>query len=337
PLIGENRLIVYLGLLSINTNPISSVKKIWNTYPSLISFNSADLVFKIAPRINAAGRLAHAKIAVEFLLSADGDEKSVFSDIESLNNERKSLDEDITNEALFQLSKTPATRFTNVVYSPDWHKGVIGIVASRIIEEFYKPTIVFSGDGDLITGSARSVKEFDIYEILNQLNHYFTRFGGHKYAAGLTMKREILEDFSKDFEKLVADNMSKEVRQKKISIDVDLTLEKLFQNLNKNGVPKLMRIIKQMEPFGPSNPRPVFCFKKLYFKTPPRIVGRKHIKFLFTDFQQAKHIGGIWFNSAEKLQKINQLNKADVVGSVVENYYNNQMSLQLNIKDVKPS
>ena len=180
PLIGENRLIVYLGLLSINTNPISSVKQIWNTYPSLISFNSADLVFKIAPRINAAGRLAHAKIAVEFLLSADGDETSVFSDIESLNNERKSLDEDITNEALFQLSKTPATRFTNVVYSPDWHKGVIGIVASRIIEEFYKPTIVFSGDGDLITGSARSVKEFDIYEVLNQLNHYFTRFGGHK-------------------------------------------------------------------------------------------------------------------------------------------------------------
>ncbi|MEC7618474.1 MAG: single-stranded-DNA-specific exonuclease RecJ [Bacteroidota bacterium] len=337
PLIGENRLIVYLGLLSINTNPISSVKKIWSTYPSLVSFNSADLVFKIAPRINAAGRLAHAKIAVEFLLSADGDGKSVFSDIESLNNERKSLDEDITNEALFQLSKTPATRFTNVVYSPDWHKGVIGIVASRIIEEFYKPTIVFSGDGDLITGSARSVKDFDIYEILNQLNHYFTRFGGHKYAAGLTMKREILDDFSKDFEKLVADNMSKEVRQKKISIDVDLTLEKLFQNLNKNGVPKLIRIIKQMEPFGPSNPRPVFCFKKLYFKAPPRIVGRKHIKFLFTDFQQAKHIGGIWFNSAEKLQKINQLNKADVVGSVVENYYNNQMSLQLNIKDVKPS
>ena len=108
------------------------------------------MVFKIAPRINAAGRLAHAKIAVEFLLSADGEEKSVFSDIESLNNDRKSLDEDITKEALFQLSKTPATRFTNVVYSPDWHKGVIGIVASRIIEEFYKPTIVFSGDGDLI-------------------------------------------------------------------------------------------------------------------------------------------------------------------------------------------
>ena len=334
---GENRLIVYLGLLSINTNPISSVKKIWNTYPSLISFNSADLVFKIAPRINAAGRLAHAKIAVEFLLSADGDKKSVFSDIESLNNERKSLDEDITNEALFQLSKTPTTRFTNVVYSPNWHKGVIGIVASRIIEKFYKPTIVFSGDGDLITGSARSVKEFDIYEILNQLNHYFTRFGGHKYAAGLTMKREILDDFSKDFEKLVAVNMSKEVRQKKLSIDVDLTLEKLFQNLNKNGVPKLMRIIKQMEPFGPSNPRPVFCFKKLYFKAPPRIVGQKHIKFLFTDFQQAEHIEGIWFNSAEKFQKINKLEIADIVVSVVENYYKNQMNLQLNIKDVKPS
>ena len=337
PLIGENRLIVYLGLLSINTNPISSVKKIWNTYPSLISFNSADLVFKIAPRINAAGRLAHAKIAVEFLLSSDGEEKSVFSDIESLNKDRKSLDEDITKEALFQLSKTPATRFTNVVYSPNWHKGVIGIVASRIIEDFYKPTIVFSGDGDFITGSARSVKEFDIYEILNQLKHYFTRFGGHKYAAGLTMKREILEDFSKDFEKLVAVNMSKEVRQKKLSIDVDLTLEKLFQNLNKNGVPKLMRIIKQMEPFGPSNPRPVFCFKKLYFKAPPRIVGQKHIKFLFTDFKQAEHIEGIWFNSAEKFQKINKLEKADVVGSVVENYYNNQMNLQLNIKDVKPS
>ena len=223
------------------------------------------------------------------------------------------------------------------MYSPNWHKGVIGIVASRIIENFYKPTIVFSGDGDLITGSARSVKEFDIYNILNQLKHYYTRFGGHKYAAGLTMERQNFDNFSKDFEKLVADNLSEEVRQKKISVDVDITLEKLFQNLNKHGVPKLMRIIKQMEPFGPSNPRPVFCFKKLYFKTPPRIVGQKHIKFLLTDIQREKDIGGIWFNSAHNLEKINKLEKADVVGSVVENYYNNQMSLQINIKDVKPS
>ena len=199
PLIGENRIIVHLGLLSINTKPISSVKKIWNIYPNLTSFNSSDLVFKIAPRINAAGRLAHAKIAVEFLLSGEGEEKSVFSELESINKERRSLDEDTTKEALLQLSKFPVTRFTNVVYSPNWHKGVIGIVASRIIENFYKPTIVFSGDGDLITGSARSVKEFDIYNILNQLKHYFTRFGGHKYAAGLTMERQNLDNFSKDF------------------------------------------------------------------------------------------------------------------------------------------
>ena len=337
PLIGENRIIVHLGLLSINTKPISSVKKIWTIYPNLTSFNSSDLVFKIAPRINAAGRLAHAKIAVEFLLSGEGEEKSVFSELESINKERRSLDEDTTKEALLQLSKFPGTRFTNVVYSPNWHKGVIGIVASRIIENFYKPTIVFSGDGDLITGSARSVKEFDIYNILNQLKHYYTKFGGHKYAAGLTMERQNFDNFSKDFEKLVADNLSEEVRQKKISVDVDITLEKLFQNLNKHGVPKLMRIIKQMEPFGPSNPRPVFCFKKLHFKTSPRIVGQKHIKFLFTDIQREKDIGGIWFNSAHNLEKINKLEKADVVGSVVENYYNNQMSFQINIKDVKPS
>ena len=337
PLIGENRLIVHLGLFSINNNPIPSVKKIWNTYPNLISLNSSDLVFKIAPRINAAGRLAHAKIAVEFLLSEKGDKESVFSDIESLNSNRKSLDEDATNEALFQLSNMPENRSTNVVYSPNWHKGVIGIVASRLIENYYKPTIVFSGDGDLITGSARSVKEFDIYKILDQLKHYFTRFGGHKYAAGLTMKYENLDEFSTDFEKLVSDNISEEIKQKKLSVDVDLTLEKLFQNFNNKGIPKLIRIIKQMEPFGPSNPRPVFCFKKLHFKTPPRIVGQKHIKFLFTDIQQEKHIEGIWFNSAENLEKINELEKADVVGSVVESYYNNQMSLQINIKDVKPS
>ncbi|GIR59762.1 MAG: hypothetical protein CM15mP65_23430 [Crocinitomicaceae bacterium] len=152
------------------------------------------------------------------------------------------------------------------------------------------------------------------------------------------MKREILDDFSKDFEKLVAVNMSKEVRQKKISIDVDLTLEKLFQNLNKNGVPKLMRIIKQMEPFGPSNPRPVFCFKKLYFKAPPRIVGRKTCKVFIYRLSTIKNIlEGFGLILPKNCKKINQLNKADVVGSVVENYYNNQMSLQLNIKDVKPS
>ena len=337
PLIGENRLIVHLGLLSINDNPIYSVKKIWNTYPNLISFNSSDLVFKIAPRINAAGRLAHANIAVKFLLSGKGEEKSAFSNMECLNSNRKALDEDTTNEALFQLSKMPKNRYSNVVFSPNWHKGVIGIVASRIIEKYYKPTIVFSGDGDLITGSARSVKEFDIYNILDQLKHHFTRFGGHKYAAGLTMKHENLDKFSKDFEKLVSENISEEIRQKKLSVDLDLTLEKLFQNLNKNGIPKLIRIIKQMEPFGPSNPRPVFCFKKLHFITPPRIVGQKHIKFLFTDIHQEKYIEGIWFNSAENMEKTSKLEKVDVVGSVVENYYNNKMSLQINIKDIKPS
>ncbi len=337
PLIGENRLIVFLGLLYINSSPIYSIKKIWKSYPNLISFTSSDLVFKVAPRINAAGRLAHAKIAVEFLLSDGIEEQSVYNEIESLNSNRRSLDEDTTTEALSQLATFPQKRFTNVVYSPNWHKGVIGIVASRIIEKYYKPTIVFSGDGELITGSARSIKDLDIYVILDELKHYFKRFGGHKYAAGLTLERANLADFSRDFENLVLERMSGELKQKKISIDTDLTISQLYNSLNREGWPKIMRIIKQMEPFGPSNPRPVFCFRNLDIIDSPRIVGQKHIKFLFSDSEKLKKIGGIWFNSSSIMDELQLMKKVDVVGTIIENHYNNLLSFQINIKDIKPS
>ena len=326
PLIGENRLIVYLGLLSINTNPISSVKKIWSTYPSLVSFNSADLVFKIAPRINAAGRLAHAKIAVEFLLSSDGEEKSVFSDIESLNKDRKSLDEDITKEALFQLSKTPATRFTNVVYSPNWHKGVIGIVASRLIETHYKPTVVFTRSGDVLTASARSVRGFDLYAALLACQDYIMQFGGHKYAAGLTIRPEQYVDFCKRFEEVVSNQILPEQQERTLSIDMEIPIAEI--------TPKFFRIINRMAPFGPGNMRPVLISKGVIDRGYAKRVGSEeaHLKCSFDAGNES--IDAIGFGLGNKLEIV-QSSRCDIAYVVDENDWNGKTNFQLNLKGIK--
>ena len=336
PLIGENRLIVSQGLAQININPIASIKKIFSLYKYTKGVNTSDLVFKVAPRINAAGRLSHAKLAVQFLLSKNDELEMAFNEIENLNSYRRELDEEITNEALSQLSIKPNSRVTNLVHSPKWHKGVIGIVASRIMEHYYKPTIVFSGNGDVLTGSARSVKEFDIYAILEELQHHFERFGGHKYAAGMSLKKENKEKFFEEFENLVASKMTDELKYKKLKIDSKLSLQQLAQNKNESGIPKMMRIIKQMEPFGPSNSRPVFCFKGLLLSCKPKIVGQKHIKFHFTDEENSIITEGIWFNSVEGIQIIEDAQRLDVVATLMENHFNNQISIQLNIKDIKP-
>ena len=336
PLIGENRLIVSKGIAEININPIAPLKRIFSLYKYTKGVNASDLVFKIAPRINAAGRLAHAKIAVQFLLSKYDELEVVFNEIESLNSYRRELDEEITNEALSQLSIMPSSRFTNLVHSPKWHKGVIGIVASRIMEHYYKPTIVFSGKGDVLTGSARSIKEFDIYAVLEELQHHFVRFGGHKYAAGMSLKKENKEKFFEEFENLVASKMTDELKCKKLKIDSKLSLNQLAQNKNERGIPKIMRIIKQMEPFGPSNSRPVFCFKGLVLSCEPKIVGQKHLKFHFIDEENSIITEGIWFSSVEAIQILEDVKKLDVVATLMENHFNNQISIQLNIKDIKP-
>ena len=335
PLEDENRLISYLGLKEINISPINPLKILFSSLRKEGRINIGDLIFKVAPRINAAGRLDSAILASDFLISDSKEAKNWFKEIEKNNEHRKMLDEKTTLQALELLNKQPKKRFTNFVYSNNWHKGVVGIVASRIIEKYYKPTIVLTGDGDVLTGSARSVKDFDIYIILDSLKYYFIRFGGHKYAAGLSLKKENLEPFKKAFEYEVKKHIKKENLVPKIYIDDELTLKKLFKNVNTQNIPKIFRIIQQMEPFGVGNSKPIFIFKKLINYKSPKIVGENHIKFQFSNIQKENIINGIWFNSASSFDLIKYKNQMEVVGCIDENIFRNQRSIQILVKDIR--
>ena len=335
PLKDENRLITYLGLKEINISPINPLKILFSNLKKEGSINIGDLIFKVAPRINAAGRLDTAILAADFLISDSKEAIKSLKEIEINNEDRKSLDEQTTFQALEFLNNQPKKRFTNFVYSKKWHKGVVGIVASRIIEKYYKPTIVLTGHGDVITGSARSVKDFDIYSVLDSLKHYFIRFGGHKYAAGLSLKKENLELFKKAFEDEVKKHIKKENLFPKILIDHELSLKTLFRDANGQNIPKIFRIIQQMEPFGVGNPKPIFIFKNLINDSNPKIVGENHIKFQFSDVQKENTINGIWFNSISSYDLINNQNQMEVVGSIDENIFRNQRSLQILIKDIR--
>ena len=334
PLVDENRLITFFGLSEINSNPMKSLHNLFISAKKNGEITASDLVFKIAPRINAAGRLSTAMKATELLLSDDNNLNSLTKEIENVNSQRRLMDEKITLEALSQLDKQSNERVTNLVYSPNWHKGVVGIVASRIMEYSYKPTIVMTGSGNVVTGSARSVKGFNVYDVLQKLQHYFIRFGGHKYAAGLSIEKKNLNSFFIDFEKEVKATIQSKMLVPTIKIDSELSFSDLIHDQQSSPYPKIYRIIKQMEPFGPGNSKPVFIFKGIKNAIKPRIVGEKHIKFRFADNNNSFQIDGIWFNSASNFQKILKKNKIDVVATLNQNFFNGIYSLQLMIKDV---
>ena len=335
PLINENRLITYLGLSEINKNPIAPFSLLFSKLNKLNEINLGDLIFKIAPRINAAGRLDTALLAAKYLISDSQDSVQVLNKIENVNEERRKLDELITQQALKDLEVQPKDRFTNLVFSDSWHKGVVGIVASRIIETYYKPTIVLCGQGDIITGSARSVKGFDLYSVLENLKDYFVRFGGHKYAAGLSLKKENLASFKEDFENEVGKYIQEQELIPEINIDSELSLGQLFEGINNQSRPKIYRILKQMEPFGIGNPKPVFLFKGLNLESPVRIVGEKHLKFVFSDSTDENKIDGIWFSSVSFLKNLKDQKTMDVVGTIDENYFRGNRTMQIIIKDIR--
>ena len=335
PLVNENRLLVFFGLKAMNKSSIPPFQLLFEKLNTQNNYNVGDLIFKIAPRINAAGRLDSASVATNFLMSNIDAAKRNLSKIESINEKRKTIDEQITDQALDQLNKQSIERFTNFVYSPDWHKGVVGIVASRIIEKYYFPTIVLTGKNEIITGSARSVKGFDLYKVLNKLKHFFVRFGGHKYAAGLSLKKENLELFKEAFEAEIKKVIKKEDLIPKIYIDSELSLDELFEKRNQNNTPKIYRIIKQMEPFGIGNPKPIFIFKKLINNIPPKIVGENHIKFQFTDYLTNHLTDAIWFNSIDSYNMVKNAHFMDVVGTIDENVYKGNRNMQILIKDIR--
>ena len=328
PMIGENRVLAYYGLQVINQNPCNGIKAIIHQTKKTV-LTITDVVFIIAPRINAAGRMKHGNYAVELLTEMDFDAALDFAaSIEIFNADRKDLDKKITNEALIQIIDNAEEKaFSTVVYQEDWHKGVIGIVASRLIEKYYRPTLVFTKSGDMLAASARSVKGFDVYNALHECEEFIVQFGGHKYAAGLTLRPENYTNFKKKFEEVVQRSMDENLTTPEISIDAPIDFSEI--------TPKFFRIIQQMAPFGPSNMKPVFSSTAVRDNGYGKQVGgdKAHLKLNLFQGDNKKTFNAIGFNLGNKMDLIN--NDFDIVYVLDENEWNGHKNLQLVLKDVK--
>mgnify|MGYP001310508507 FL=1 len=328
PITGENRILTYYGLEVINSNPRNGIKAIIHQINKK-KLTITDVVFIIAPRINAAGRIKHGNYAVELLTEMNYEAALDFAaSIEKFNLERKELDKKITYEALQQIeSANEKEKFSTVVYSENWHKGVIGIVASRLIESFYRPTLVFTKSGNKLAASARSVKGFDVYEALNECSEYLEQFGGHKYAAGLTLDPKNYSAFKNKFEEVVKASIDKNLLIPEITIDLELELSEI--------TPKFFRILQQMGPFGPQNMKPVFKTTSIRDNGYGKRVGsdKSHLKLSIIDGADQKTYNAIGFGLGNKIKSIK--GDFDIAYSLDENEWNGRTSLQLLLKDLK--
>lgn len=330
PITGENRILAFIGLQVINSNPRTGIKALIHQIKKE-TLTITDVVFQIAPRINAAGRIKHGNFAVELLNEEDIESaRKIATDIEQFNNNRKELDKSITNEALQQIINSHEEQnFSTVVYAETWHKGVIGIVASRLIETYYRPTLVFTKSGDKLAASARSVKGFDVYTALEQCSEFIEQFGGHKYAAGLTLKEENYQNFKHKFEEVVKNTLPKELRTPEINIDAEINLTDIQ--------PKFYRIIKQLEPFGPKNMKPVFLTSGLIDNGFGKKVGadKSHLKLNIVEGANQKTYHAIGFGLGEKLPLAQHGNSFKATFTIDENHWNGNTTLQLMLKDLK--
>lgn len=329
PMTGENRVLTYFGLQVINTSPRIGFKAIIDQIkkPQL---TITDVVFIIAPRINAAGRMEHGQHAVNLLTETDMERAKVFaSKIEKFNIDRRGLDKEITQEALIQIRENKEEeRFTSVVYHESWHKGVIGIVASRLTETYYRPTLVFTKSGNKLAASARSVKGFDVYNALQGCADCIEQFGGHKYAAGLTLLEEQFEPFKAQFEKVVSESIDPHLLTPEIAVDAQIEFQQI--------TPKLLRIIGQFAPFGPGNLVPVFMGEHLKDTGYAKGVGENgaHLKLSITQHGIGP-IGAIGFNVGDKLPLVAKRKSFSAVFSLDENEWQGNVSLQLKLRDLR--
>ncbi len=329
PITGENRILAKYGLEVINSNPRPGIKALIQNVNKK-SLTITDVVFIVAPRINAAGRIKHGNEAVALLTEYDLDQAEQFaSEIEQHNSDRKGLDKQITVEALAQIEdNNEKENFTTVIYQENWHKGVIGIVASRLTETYYRPTIVFTKSGDKLAASARSVKDFDVYNAIEACSMHLEQFGGHKYAAGMTLKEENYEAFKAAFEKEVRNTISSELLIPEIEIDAEINLSEIS--------PKLIRVLNQFEPFGPENMTPVFLTKNIKDTGYPKLLGKEeeHLK-LFVKQENSEGFGAIAFFMGNKLNQISNQKPFDTVYCIDENEFKGTVTVQLRIKDLK--
>jgi single-stranded-DNA-specific exonuclease len=328
PITGENRALASLGLDVINSNPRNGIKAIIHQL-NKSALTITDVVFVIAPRINAAGRMKHGNHAVELLTETNFETAVNYAAaIEKYNIDRKEADKRITQEALAQIKKLEEEqRYTTVVYDQKWHKGVIGIVASRLTETYYRPTLVFTKSGDTLAASARSVKGFDVYHALEQCAEFIEQFGGHKYAAGLTLLPENYASFKTKFEEVVSNTIDKELLVPEILVDHEIELSEV--------TPKFFRILQQMAPFGPQNMRPVFKTTAVRDNGYGKQVGadKSHLKLSVIQGSDRKTYNAIGFGLGHKISEIH--NDFNIAFSLDENEWNGIKSIQLLLKDIQ--
>jgi len=332
PIIGENRVLAFYGLKCLNESPRSGMKALIRDHKRFGEMTITDVVFTIAPRINAAGRMKHAHNAVSLLIEQN-EEQAVkkAKEIEEYNTERRSEDQRIVKEALVHIKEqkeeeSPST----VVYHPQWHKGVIGIVASRLIETYYRPTVVFTKSKDYLVASARSVKGFDIFEALDECSSYIEQFGGHKYAAGLSIRQENYELFKAAFDKAVSERITETQKTEVIEIDTELDFSDITTGFN--------NVLKQFEPFGPENMPPLFVTKNVMDRGYSKTVGseNEHLKLhMCTEKEKLSEMKGIAFNMGRHSQYVSKGLTFDICYAIQENKWKGNVTIQLAVKDLK--
>ena len=331
PVTGENRILAFYGLRALNAFPsvgMQAIMQVAGIEGKTVTIS--DLVYKFGPRINAAGRIKSGAEAVRLLITDDAEAALRFAqDIDSYNQDRRDFDSKTTDEALEQLAKDPmnSSRFTTVVFSPDWHKGVVGIAASRLTETYYRPTIVLTaGDDDIISGSARSVSDFDIYTAIDSCRDLLTNFGGHKFAAGLSMHIKDLPEFKRRFEEYVAAHITPE--QQCPTLDIEAEVELSDMNW------KMYKILQCLEPFGPGNERPLFLCRHLINNRNSRAVSDgRHLHLDLTDCVVA--MDGIAFGQGDKAIHLQNGKAIDICFYLEENSYRGRTTLQMNAQDIK--
>ena len=327
PMDGENRILAYYGLKKVNEDPCNGIKALIQLSGLQKELKATNLVFMIAPRVNAAGRMDDARKVVQMFTSTDFEEALVYAgQLHADNTDRKEADSNMTEEALALLEKDASTpdRKSTVIYQPHWHKGVVGIVASRLIEKYYRPTIVLTRSGEVIAGSARSVSGFNVYEAIHACREHLLGYGGHFAAAGLTLLPEQVTPFSLKFEETVASM----IEPRSLSPEIDHRCRTVFRRSIR---PAFYNILDQMQPFGPGNTQPVFVARKVVDKGYSRIVKEQHIRFSL--HQGAVTMDGIGFGLAHKFPLLSEGAPVDVVFTLEENEWNNQKNLQLKVID----
>ena len=332
PIMGENRILAYHGLKQLNNNASVGVKAVLEVCGLTgKDLTMSDIIFKIGPRINASGRIQNGKESVDLLVERDYDKAlKMAQTINQYNEERKELDKRMTEEASQVVAHLPQMEDKSaiVIYNADWHKGVIGIVASRLTEEFFRPAVVLTLDGDIVTGSARSVSGFDVYKAIQSCEDLLDNFGGHTYAAGLSMKVENVAEFSRRFEAYVHENIDPE--QTRPNLDIHAVIN--FKDIT----PKFFNDLRRMRPYGPDNPKPMFCTKNVFDYGTSKVVGRQqeHIKLELVDSKSNNVMNGIAFGQSSQARYIKTKQAFDIVYSVEENTRKHG-EVQLQIEDIR--